>query len=264
MSQTEAASVSPARRGYALGRLRGDVLVYARLASTNVTLRALAASGAGEGTVVVADEQRAGRGRLGRSWHSPAGAGFYGSILLRPETALRDAQFLTFAAAIAVAETLGALGATGAEIKWPNDVLLGGRKVCGILTETSSMGDRLEWAIIGIGINLKHKAVPPELADRATSLEQAGVLVSAADMLPPLLAALDRWYAVLLESGGGPILARWEALAPMARGRRVLVDADGERYEATTRGLAPDGLLRVERIDGTQVDLAAAEVSIRG
>jgi BirA family biotin operon repressor/biotin-[acetyl-CoA-carboxylase] ligase len=257
----EAAEAPAARVAYSVGRLRGEVLSYERLGSTNDALKALAAAGAREGTVVVADAQDAGRGRQGRAWHSPAGAGFYGSVLLRPGPGAGAAQFLTFAAAVAVAEALEGLGVAGVEVKWPNDVLVGGRKACGILTESSFLGERLEWAVVGIGINLTRVAVPPGLDDSVTSLEEAGVSVSAVAIRAPLLASLDRWYSALLESGAAAVLARWEALAPMARGRRVTVAAGGESFEATTAGLAPDGRLRVQR-EGEVVEISAADVTL--
>jgi BirA family transcriptional regulator, biotin operon repressor / biotin---[acetyl-CoA-carboxylase] ligase len=262
VATANALGVPKEREPYAASILRGEVLIFDRVASTNLTLRALAAQGAPEGTVVVADEQEAGRGRAGRSWHSPPGAGFYGSILLRPAVAQQEAQFLTFAAAVAVAETLSSFGVKGAEIKWPNDVLVAGKKVCGILVETSLFGASVEWAIVGVGINVTRGAVPEGKAHVATSLEEAGVRTTPARLRWPLLVALDRWYAALADAGSRAVLDRWEALAPMARNRKVRVDEAGETYRATTRGVTTGGSLRVEREDGTLVELTAADVSI--
>jgi BirA family transcriptional regulator, biotin operon repressor / biotin---[acetyl-CoA-carboxylase] ligase len=250
------------REDYAVSVLRGEILVFDRIGSTNLTLRAMAAAGAPEGTVVVANEQEAGRGRNGRSWYSPAGAGFYGSILLRPSIDQREAQFVTFVAAVAVAEALAGCGVRSVEIKWPNDVLVSGKKVCGILVETGLLAEAVEWVVVGIGINITRDAVPTGSAGFATSLEEAGVRTTAARLRWPLLVAFDRWYAALLDAGSRAVLDRWEALAPMARDRRVEISEGGETYRATTRGVTTGGLLRVEREDGTRADLAAADVSV--
>jgi BirA family biotin operon repressor/biotin-[acetyl-CoA-carboxylase] ligase len=250
------------RKEYAVSVLHGEVLIYERVESTNLTLRAMAAAGAPEGTIVIANEQEAGRGRNGRSWHSPAGAGFYGSILLRPPIAQREAQFLTFVAAIAVAEAIASFGVRKIEIKWPNDILVAGKKVCGILVETSLFADTVEWVVVGIGINVTREGVPAGSASAATSLEEAGVRTTPTHRRWPLLVALDRWYAALLDAGSRAVLDRWEALAPMTNARRVEVSESGETYWATTRGVTAEGLLRVEREDGTVVDLSAADVSV--
>jgi BirA family biotin operon repressor/biotin-[acetyl-CoA-carboxylase] ligase len=245
------------------GRVRWDVRRFLNLESTNTTLRELAAAGAPGGTVVIADEQTAGRGRRGRSWHSPAGAGLYGSLLVRPALAAHEVGMLTFVAAVAVAEALADLGLAAVEIKWPNDVLARGRKVCGILTEASFLEDRVEWAVVGIGVNLTDEAVPPDLGDRATSLEAEGVRATNVELLDSLLDSFDRWYAVLADRGAGAVLDRWTELAPMARDHAVVVDDGRELYEATTEGVAPDGVLHVRRDDGRLVELSAADVTLR-
>jgi BirA family biotin operon repressor/biotin-[acetyl-CoA-carboxylase] ligase len=244
------------------GRLRFDVRVFPRLASTNTTARELAAAGAPEGTVVVAEEQTAGRGRQGREWSSPAGAGLYCSILVRPDAPPAAAQSLTFAAAIAVAEALGGLGVADVEIKWPNDVLARGRKLSGILTEASFLEGRVEWAVVGVGVNLKAEAVPEALRGRATSLEQEGVAAAALDVLAALLGRFDRWYAALVEDGPAAVVARWLELAPMATGRRVTVDGGAGAFAGVTDGVTPEGLLRVRRDDGRSVEVSAADVTL--
>ena len=249
---------------YSHAVLGGEVLVYDRIGSTNTALREMASKGAVEGTVVVANEQLAGRGRFDRTWNSPPGAGFYGSILVRPRSLpLREAQTLTFVAAIAVAEALQSLGAKDVAIKWPNDVLAGGKKVCGILTESGCVEDHVEWAVVGIGVNLRHENVPVELLDRATSLEDEGLHVSSLTLLSPLLAAFDRWYGTLLERGAEAVIERWSELAPMAHDTRVSVDDGREVFEATTAGVSPDGLLRVRRDGGPVEEVTAADVFLK-
>ncbi len=240
-------------------RIDWDVRIFSCLASTNVALREMAAEGAPEGLTIVADEQTAGRGRHGRSWNSPAGAGFYGSFLFRPRLAAREVQTLTFVAAVAVAESLDALGAPEVAIKWPNDVLARGRKVSGILTEASLVETRVEWAVVGIGVNLTSAAIPPDLVDRATSLEAEGVRATNLDLLGRLLERLSVWYV----AGPSATLARWRELAPMSDAAPVTVDDGREAYEATTDGVTDDGLLRVRRADGHVAELSAAEVTLR-
>jgi BirA family biotin operon repressor/biotin-[acetyl-CoA-carboxylase] ligase len=243
-------------------RVNWEVHMFPRLGSTNTSLRELAATGAPEGTVVVADEQTEGRGRFDRSWNSPAGAGFYGSFLFRPSLGARDVQALTFVAAIAVAETLAGLGVAEVALKWSNDVLARGRKVCGILLESSFLGEGVEWAVVGIGVNLKREAVPPDPMVAATSLADEGVEATNVYLLGLLLEALERWYAALVERGPSAVLDRWAELAPMARGAAVTVDDGREIYEATTEGLTPEGHLLVRRLDGRVTELSAADVRL--
>lgn len=250
-----------ARRPYAHAGLSGEVLHFSTLDSTNVALRTLAERGAPEGTVVVAAEQTAGRGRLGRAWRSPAGAGFYGSVLLRPRIAPVDAQVLTLLSAVAAAEAIAGLGMPEVEIKWPNDVLARGRKICGILCETGLVGASLEWAVVGIGINLTDDAVPPDAVAPATSFAREGVVTTTDAVTDALLEALGRWYARLRAGGASPVLGRWLELAPMASGRTVTVRMSDDSFEARTDGIAPDGRLRVVR-DGAVVLLSAADVSL--
>ena len=161
----------------------------------------------------------------------------------------------------ASAEALAALGATDVAIKWPNDVLAGGKKVCGILTESGCVEEHVEWAVVGIGVNLEHEAVPPELLDRATSLEDRGLRATSQELLGPLLTAFDRWYGALLERGANAVIERWTELAPMAHDTRVSVDDGREVFEATTAGVSPDGLLRVRRHPGGPVEeVTAADI----
>jgi BirA family biotin operon repressor/biotin-[acetyl-CoA-carboxylase] ligase len=258
----DAARTPREARPYAHGILRGDVHVYDLLGSTNTELKARAAAGAPEGLVLVADAQDAGRGRFDRSWSSPAGAGLYASVLLRPALPPHTANLLTFAAAIAVAEAVSGLGAAGVEIKWPNDVLLGGRKACGILTEASFAGDHVEWAVVGVGVNLRDEAVPRGLEGAATSLEAAGVRATSLELLDPVLASLARSYELMLERGAGPVLARWTELAPTASGRRVSVDDGTRPFEGVTGGVTPEGHLIVRRDGGAPVEISAADVTL--
>jgi len=248
---------------YSVPGLSGRIETYAELGSTNTRLRELASSGAPEGTVVVADAQTAGRGRHGRTWNSPAGAGLYASVLVRPDVAAGAAQMLTLAAAVAVAEALAELGVRDIEVKWPNDVLAGGRKVCGILTEAGLIGERVDAAIVGIGVNVLDEAVPEDLHDRATSLAGEGVRAEPMDVMLAVLARLGALRGALSDPADGRLLARWRELAPSASGRHVAVDDGKSTYDAVTDGVTPAGFLRVRCADGTVRELTAADVTLR-
>jgi len=234
-------------------------LLLPRVASTNDELRRLAAAGAEEGTVVLADEQTAGRGRQGRSWHSTAGAGLYLSVLLRPSDPAPAVTRWTIAAALAAAEACRATSGVDVAIEWPNDLMAGGRKVGGILAESRTTGSRVDELILGVGINVHHAAAdfPPELRTSATSLSIAG------DRRPDrgrLAAALLERIGALAEDlarGGWPeIVAGWERLAPGARGSRVRVlpaGRDERAVEGVTCGLDACGALRVLGGDGRMI-----------
>jgi BirA family biotin operon repressor/biotin-[acetyl-CoA-carboxylase] ligase len=238
-----------------------------RTGSTNDDLRSLAAAGAPEGTVVIAREQDAGRGRLGRAWHSPPGLGLYLSVLLRPRRPVAEAPRWALAAAAAGAEACEDLGVPGVEVKWPNDLLLDDRKLAGFLAETRTLPDGSTELVLGAGFNVAHREedFPPELRPIATSLAIArgGVSPGLEATAEAFLSRLSSCAPVLAEGRFDEIAARWSARAPRATGARVRVrDAHGD-YEAVTRGLAPDGALRVERDDGRRATLHSGDVVLR-
>jgi BirA family biotin operon repressor/biotin-[acetyl-CoA-carboxylase] ligase len=183
--------------------------------STNDVLRALAGQGAAEGTAVVARTQTHGRGRQHRPWHSPSGMGLYLSVLLRPPWPASESGPLALLAGIAVATALQQLGVPGVTLKWPNDVLAGGKKICGVLIEPALRGERIEYAVIGIGVNVRHSAAdfPPELRATATSCALAGVDCTVAQARAAVLAALDAAYRRALRAGPTSLYAAWTAAA---------------------------------------------------
>ena len=170
--------------------------------STNVHARMIADRGAPEGTVVVAEAQLKGKGRRGRSWFSPAGEGIYVSVILRPRVAPSEAPQLVLMAAVAAAEALLAHAALPVSVKWPNDILVGGKKIAGILTEMRLAGDRIDHVVIGMGVNVNTPAesLPPEIAAIATSLcADTGRTFSRAGLLRTYLEKLEGWYALFRE-----------------------------------------------------------------
>jgi len=220
--------------GDRLGAFAGRVSWCDEIGSTNDMALRLAAEGAGEGRVVVAGAQRSGRGRHGRAWASPPGAGVYASVLLRPES--RALPLLTLASGIAVAEGIQAASGLDAAVKWPNDICVtapagGLRKLAGILTEAAVSRDEAPHAVVGFGINVGLAAYPAEVAARATSIElELGRPIDRGLVLAECLAALWRRYQDLQHGRVGPVLDAWRQRAQSTLGRRVEWDgADGVR-----------------------------------
>jgi BirA family biotin operon repressor/biotin-[acetyl-CoA-carboxylase] ligase len=237
------------------------IVHFFRTESTNTAALELAAKGAAHGTVVVAEEQTAGRGRFGRSWYSEQSSGIYASIVLRPPLAPAVAPVLTLMAAVAAHQAISTTTGLPADIRWPNDVLVNGKKVCGILTEMSAEVDRLHAVVLGIGINVNHREMPSELKSIATSLRiEAGKTISRAQILVALLKELERKYHLLLDEGSAAIARRWAAASTFAEGKRVRVLSGTGQFVATTVGLESNGALRVRREDGREELLVSGEV----
>ncbi len=237
------------------------ILRYDALPSTNTEAASQAARGAPEGVCVVAREQTRGRGRQQRVWASPPDAGLYFSIVLRPRLRPETWPLLTLMAALAVHDALVAACALETDIKWPNDILAGGRKLCGILAETvETPAGRA--CVLGIGINLSERAYPAEWRARATSVEAAtGAPADLERVLDALVGRLARRYAQLhAPEGAAEIVREWSANSSYAAGKRVRVHAAAEIFDGTTRGLEPDGALRVETAAGEIKRVHAGEV----
>jgi BirA family biotin operon repressor/biotin-[acetyl-CoA-carboxylase] ligase len=235
------------------------------IGSTNEEARRLALAGARHGTLVIADRQEAGRGREGRAWHSPTG-GVWLSIVTRPELPLEVATLLPATTAVAAADAIEAHHAVKIGLKWPNDLVLADRKLGGILVESASRGDRLEWAVVGVGINVhtRLEEFPEGLRGRATSLWTAGV-VRGLDREALAATVYDRVLrrtAELARAGPGPALEAY-AVRDALLGRRVAVQAaDGGRIEGTARGLDPGGALVVEGGSGRTLVHSGSVVAI--
>jgi BirA family biotin operon repressor/biotin-[acetyl-CoA-carboxylase] ligase len=223
--------------------------------STQTVAFGLAERGAVDRTVVVADRQVAGRGRRGRVWQAPAGTSLLASILVRP--ALPGARLATFSptTAVATAEALERVAPVAARVKWPNDVLVGGRKIAGILLESRPLAGPAA-LVIGVGVNLGQREFPPELTGRATSVAlETGRAVDRETMLAALLEAFDAWRARLEGEGFGPVRERWRQLSDTV-GRRVSVDG----VSGTAVDLDADGALLVD-VGGTVTRVIAGEIA---
>lgn len=247
-----------------MARLGSTLLSFDSVTSTNDVAKQMAASGVEEGVAIVAREQTAGRGTKGRSWSSEAEKGLYVSLILRPAIKASRSTILTLGAAIAVAETILTDLGVNPDIKWPNDVLLGGRKVCGILVESASEGVHLAYAVLGIGVNLNQREFPPEIGDAATSLAiETGNVVPMEEFLVSLLPRLERWYRAAV-AAPSEVLERYRELSSYAHDcavRAVLAEgrADGV-VEGVTRGITSTGALIIETPAGEIEILTAGEV----
>src|SRR5215207_7313182 len=243
------------------GRLTPTIIRFDSLPSTNTEAARQAARGAPEGLCVLAREQTAGRGRRERSWVSPKDAGLYLSVVLRPAFEVRLWPLVTLAAALAARDALADVCGLEADIKWPNDLLAGGRKLCGILAETAE-GARGRAVVLGVGVNLRRGAFPEELNDTATSVEeQTGRAPDAESILAAFTRALALRYETLHAHGPAETLRDWQRHSSYAHNRRVRVALAAETFEGTTRGLDPDGALRVETDDGTTRIVRAGDVT---
>jgi BirA family transcriptional regulator, biotin operon repressor / biotin---[acetyl-CoA-carboxylase] ligase len=243
------------------GEIGRRIVHYFRIDSTNTAALRMAAAGAAEGTAVLAEEQTAGRGRFGRTWYSEKSSGIYASVILRPHLTPAVAPVLTLMAGIAAQSAVARTTGLSPDIRWPNDLLLRGKKLCGILTEMSAEVDRLHAVVIGIGINVNHCTIPEELRPIATSLRlEGGKIYSRLQILVALLKEIEHHYRVLRDHGPAAIISRWTAASSYARGKRIRVATGGATFEGVTAGLEPHGALRVRRDDGRQESLVAAEI----
>lgn len=231
--------------------------------STNLWAKEEGLSGAAHGSVYMADMQTAGRGRRGRNWESPSGENLYFSLLLRPLFAPDKASMLTLVMAMAVAEAVRSYGAE-AYIKWPNDIVLGSKKLCGILTEMH-MQDGSYFVIVGVGVNVRKREFPSEIAHTATSLEdEQNMVINREELLERILQSFDKFYQEFTLRGDLCLLQDAYNDILINRGNIVKVlDPKGE-FTGIARGINEVGELLVEKEDGEVVIVYAGEVSVRG
>ncbi|MGZ6290965.1 MAG: biotin--[acetyl-CoA-carboxylase] ligase [Syntrophales bacterium] len=243
---------------------KGEIIYFEETDSTNVRAKYLAGDGAPEGTVVVAEKQTQGRGRRGRSWFSPPGEGIYTSMVLRPPIPPNEAPKLTLLASVAVAEALLSLTSLKVSIKWPNDILIKGKKVAGILTEISTEMDRIDYVVIGVGVNVNtpRNGLPPDIANTATS-----VLIETGRAFPriALLRAYLEWFEIYYETfktkGFDPILKRWKHLADII-GRRISVELMGRVRVGKVLDVDKEGFLILQDRKGTMERIISGDVTL--
>jgi len=229
-----------------------------KIGSTNTAAMAAAGDGAPEGSVFLAEEQTAGRGRGANSWQSPQSTGIYCSVILRPALPPSEVLVLSLAAGLAVQSAIQQVDSrVTADLKWPNDLLIGGKKVCGILTEMNAEATRVRYIVVGIGINVNQASFPKDLP--ATSLRLVtGGESSRVDLAAALLKSLHREYRQLLEDPGAreSILRRFAENSSWVQGKAVRIEENGAAFEGTTEGLDPRGFLQVRTAKGMQTVLS--------
>jgi BirA family transcriptional regulator, biotin operon repressor / biotin---[acetyl-CoA-carboxylase] ligase len=236
---------------------------FFKIDSTNRVAMDLGYAGEAEGAVVLAEEQTAGRGRAGRSWHSERATGIYVSLLLRPKLAPVQAPLLTMMAGLSAHTAISAASGLSLDVKWPNDLMVRGKKIGGILTEMHAEPTQVRFVVVGIGINVNQEKFPAELSATATSLraESSGKRQSRLEILVRLLREFENDYNRFMREGSGAVVERFQEVSSYARGKRVQVASGVESFVGVTAGLAPEGLLRVQRDDGEVVTVVAGDVS---
>jgi BirA family transcriptional regulator, biotin operon repressor / biotin---[acetyl-CoA-carboxylase] ligase len=238
-----------------------ELRVYESLGSTNDTAKELAAQGAPEGTVVVALDQRKGRGRQDRSWISEPGKNLTFSVVLRPRIPAEILGLVSLYASAAVAAAVSSLSARTAGCKWPNDVVVGGKKISGILCEATINGSTAGAVVAGIGVNVNQREYPAEIAGTATSIAlETGAETGLAAALAALLASLESLYRPADPGWPATVVAEWTA-RNVVLGSRVEADLGTSRISGIARSVTPSGALRIETPGGT-VDLAAGDVHL--
>ena len=242
-----------------------NVSYFRETDSTNTQAKRLGEEGAPAGTLAVADRQMAGKGRRGRSWDSPPGRDIYMSLLLRPDIRPSDAPMLTLVMAQSVAEAIREKTGINARIKWPNDIVAGGKKLCGILTEMSAEMDYINYIVIGVGINVNQPSFPEDIADRATSLMlEAGRSFLRGPLIAAVMERFEDNYSRFLGTNdlSGMREAYNELLVNV--GEQVRVLEPGHEYNALSIGINDRGELLVRKEDGSREAVFAGEVSVRG
>ena len=231
---------------------------FYKIGSTNTAAMSAASEGSPEGTVLLAEEQTAGRGRGANTWQSPRSTGIYCSAVLRPALPPSEVLVLSLMAGLAVQAAIGQTDSrVQADLKWPNDVLIGGKKVCGILTEMNAEATRVRYVVVGIGINVNQASFPKEL--QATSLRLAtGSEWSRVELLAALLKSLDREYRQFLQDPEGKesILRRFAENSSWLHGKKIRIEENGSAFEGTTEGLDARGFLQVRTANGMQTVLS--------
>jgi BirA family biotin operon repressor/biotin-[acetyl-CoA-carboxylase] ligase len=270
MMMTFAASHRPLfiddlRRACAAVRFGQDIRYFESVSSTNTVAHQLALEGAAEGTVVIAETQSKGRGRLGRTWESPPYRNLYMSLILRPQVSVAHAPQVGLIAGLAVAETAREW-AVDATIKWPNDVVVGGRKAAGVLTEMEAENGCVRFVVLGVGVNLNSRPedFPPDLRDKAIAMcSAADAPIDRVGFAARLLSQLEQRYGLFLREGFAAIRPLWEGLSCLT-GRHVRIEGGGEQCAGVVIGLDADGALRVLRANGEETRVVAGDVSVIG
>ena len=248
------------------GTIGNKIFFYDKLESTNRRAFELGRAGAEEGAAVIADSQSHGKGRVGRQWLSPPGVNLYTSLIFRPAIRPQEAHSLTFLMAVAVAEAVSLFCPVKPSVKWPNDVLIGTRKVAGILLEMSSEADRVHFIVAGVGVNINmaHNALPDEIRSIATSLKEAGgVEIDRAGFVHTLYSAVEKWYKVYMGEGFAPVLKAWRGYFA-SEGVRVRATSFDKTINGICLGVDDSGALLVRTPSGAIEKVISGDVEAAG
>ena len=243
-------------------RIAKEVHSLKEVASTNELAYEMALKGAPEGVVVIAETQTQGRGRMRRRWVSPPGRNIYLSLILRPRITPHLAPLLTYVGAVSTAEALDKGFALNVSLKWPNDVLVRGRKLAGLLNEVKAETDRVDFIVLGFGINvnMEEEDFPEELRQKATSVMiESGRKVSRVEVTRCLLESIETWYDVFLLHGADPVIRQWESLARI-RGTSIEVRSFDDTHRGVAEGLDRDGALMLRQGKDRIIRLVAGDV----
>jgi BirA family biotin operon repressor/biotin-[acetyl-CoA-carboxylase] ligase len=247
-------------------RFLGRSVCYCEsVSSTNNIAKELAAQGAAEGTLVVAEEQTGGKGRLGRHWCSAKYKGSFFSFILYPPFAPPEANIVTLISAVALATAINNVTGVAAGIKWPNDLLLNGKKICGILTELSAEMERINYMVVGVGVNVNQEEsdFPEEVRAVATSLKiQTGMKTSRVKLVQVFLKEFEKWYDISLKQGFTPVLARWKEMA-VSLNCPVRIQMSNSSWEGWAEDIDKDGALLLRLPGGELKRVISGEVSLR-
>lgn len=239
-----------------------DIVYFRETDSTNTRAKDLAARGAPEGTLVVSEKQKEGRGRKGRRWFSPSQEGIYASLILRPTISPGEAPKITMLTAVVVAETLLSLTQLEVKIKWPNDILVNGKKLGGILTEIRAERDAIDYVVVGLGLNVNTRRFPDDIREKATSvLIETGNRFPRARLIREYLKWFEEYYELFNEIGFEPVMGRWKELTNVI-GQRIRVEVVGKKYVGEVLDIDKDGALILKDSDGESHRILSADVSL--
>lgn len=242
-----------------------EVLYFDTIDSTNTKAQELAEKGYPSGTLVVADKQESGKGRRGRSWVSPSGTGIFMTLMIKPDINPNNASMLTLVAALAVAKAITSVTGEEAMIKWPNDIVINGKKVCGILTEMNAQFDYINHIVVGIGINVHNESFPEEISQMASSLmiEAGGKRFHRAQIIAETMSYFEQYYDTFLKTQNLSALVREYDELLVNRNKSVRVLDPKEPFDGKAMGITPKGELIVDTWESRKL-VSSGEVSVRG
>jgi BirA family biotin operon repressor/biotin-[acetyl-CoA-carboxylase] ligase len=238
-------------------------IVYSReIDSTNTKAKELASAGSPEGTLVISEAQTTGRGRKGRTWFSPPRGGIYISLILRPTISPGEAPKITLLTAVVVAETLLSLTPLSVHIKWPNDILIRGKKVAGILTEMSTEMDAINYVVVGLGLNVNTPDFPDDILDKATSvLIETGEVFSRVRLIREYLKWYEKYYGLFQSTGFEPVMRRWKELSNII-GKKIMVEVIGNQFTGEVRDIDEEGILILKDDQGNDHRIVSGDITL--